>query len=115
MKTTVDARERARQRAEQQVSPGEEQAWTRHFLELTRDPLWWLVAAPFAPALEGQIEAELALGNGSLGLRAAYPFATPMAQPRAYVAGLFGQPPGSVLTPVLFSTPIGLYLQLTID
>src|SRR5258708_25430947 len=48
-------------------------------------------------------------------MRAVLPFATPVAQPRVYVAGLFGQPPGPVLTPVLFTAPIWLYLYLTID
>src|SRR5258708_38670903 len=48
-------------------------------------------------------------------MRAVLPFATPVAQPRVYVAGLFGPPPGPVLTPVLFTAPIWLYLYLTID
>jgi trehalose/maltose hydrolase-like predicted phosphorylase len=65
--------------------------------------------------MEGQVEAELALGNGSFGMRAVFPFAVPGAQPRTYVAGLFGQPPGPVRSPVLFSAPLWLYLHLTID
>jgi len=114
MKTEGDGNEHAR-RGELQASSGEEQAWSRHLLEPTSDPLWRLLAVPYAPALEGQVEAELALGNGSFGMRAVFPFATPGAQPRIYVAGLFGQPPGPVLTPVLFSAPIWLYLHLRID
>src|SRR5258706_6571666 len=109
-----DAREHAR-RSETEDSTGEAQAWSRHLLEPTSDPLWRLLAAPYAPALEGQVDAELALGNGRFGMRAVLPFATPGAQPRVYVAGLFGQPPGPVLTPVLFTAPIWLYLYLTID
>jgi trehalose/maltose hydrolase-like predicted phosphorylase len=115
METASDGTERARQRSELQDSSGEEQAWSRRLLEPTRDPLWQLRAAPYAPALEGQVEAELALGNGSIGMRAVLPFAMPGAEPRIYVAGLFGQPPGPVVSPVLFSAPIWLYLQLTID
>jgi trehalose/maltose hydrolase-like predicted phosphorylase len=109
-----DAREHAR-RSELEDSTGEAQAWSRHLLEPTSDPLWRLLAASYAPALEGQVEAELALGNGRFGMRAVLPFATPGAQPRVYVAGLFGQPPGPVLTPVLFTAPIWMYLHLTID
>src|SRR5262249_32612700 len=77
------------------------------------DPLWRLLAMHYAPALEGQVEAELALGNGSFGMRAILPFVTPGGQPRAYVAGLFGQPPGPVLSPVLVSAPLWLNLHLT--
>src|SRR5258708_37470485 len=93
-----DAREHAR-RSELEDSTGEAQAWSRHLLEPTSDPLWRLLAAPYAPALEGQVEAELALGNGHFGVRAVLPFATPVAQPRVYVAGLLGQPPGPRLHP----------------
>src|SRR5690242_20695063 len=100
MKMEGDAREHAR-RGELQDSSGEEQAWSRRLLEPTGDPRWQLLATPYAPAMEGQVEAELALGNGSFGMRAAFPFATPGAQPQIYVAGLFGQPPGPVLSPVL--------------
>src|SRR5258708_37487569 len=114
MKIDSDAREHER-RSELEDSTGEAQAWSRHLLEPTSDPLWRLLAAPYTPALEGQVEAELALGNGRFGMRAVLPFATPGAQPRVYVAGLFGQPPGPVLTPVLFTAPIWLYLYLTID
>src|SRR5260221_3696743 len=109
-----DAREHAR-RSELEDSTGEAQAWSRHLLEPTSDPLWRLLAAPYTPALEGQVEAEPALRNGRFGMRAVLPFATPVAQPRGYVARLFGQPPGPVLTPVLFTPPIWLYLYLTID
>jgi trehalose/maltose hydrolase-like predicted phosphorylase len=112
--TVVDGKEQARRGERQDVS-GEEQAWSRRLLEPTGEPLWRLVAAPYTPALEGQVEAELALGNGSLGMRAVFPFVTPGGQPRAYVAGLFGQPPGPVMTPVLLSAPIWQYLHLTID
>src|SRR5260221_12362733 len=109
-----DAREHAR-RSELEDSTGEAQAWSHHLLEPTSDPLWRLLAAPYTPALEGQVEAELALGNGRLGMRAVLPFATPGAQPRGYVAGLFGRPPRPLLTPVLFTAPVRLYLYLTID
>src|SRR5258708_32274538 len=114
MKIDSDAREHER-RSELEDSTGEAQAWSRHLLEPPGDPLWRLLAAPYTPALEGQVEAELALGNGRFGMRAVLPFATPGAQPRVYVAGLFGRPPGPVLTPVLFTAPIWLYLYLTID
>src|SRR5260221_14045879 len=109
-----DAREHARG-SELEDSTGEAQAWSRQLLEPTSDPLWRLLAAPYTPELEGQVEAELALGNGRFGMRAVLPFATPGAQPRVYVAGLFGRPPGPVLTPVLFTAPIWLYLYLPID
>ncbi|HEV2458029.1 MAG TPA: hypothetical protein VGS80_06655, partial [Ktedonobacterales bacterium] len=115
METAGDGTEHARQRSELQDSSGQEQAWSRHLLEPTGDPLWSLMAAPYTPAIAGQIEAELALGNGNVGMRAAYPFARPGAQPHVYVAGLFGQPPGPVLTPVLLSAPLWLSLQVTID
>ncbi|HKB47686.1 MAG TPA: hypothetical protein VKC57_08320, partial [Ktedonobacterales bacterium] len=114
MTTERGGKEHAR-RGELRDSSGEDQAWSRHLLEPTSDPQWRLLAPPRAPALEGQVEAELALGNGSLGLRAVLSLPTPGAQPRAYVAGLFGQPPGPVLSPVLFSAPIWLQLHLTID
>src|SRR5260221_14700329 len=114
MKIESDAEEHAR-RGELEGSAGEAQTWSRRLLGPTSDPLWRLLAAPYAPALEGQVDAELALGNGRFGMRAVLPFATPGAQPRVYVAGLFGQPPGPVLTPVLFTAPIWLYLYLTID
>src|SRR5258705_4735414 len=114
MKIESDAEEHA-QRGELEGAAGEAQTWSRRLLEPTSDPLWRLLAAPYTPALEGQVEAELALGNGRFGMRAVLPFATPGAQPRVYVAGLFGQPPGPVLTPVLFTAPIWLYLHLTID
>ena len=103
------------QRSELQDSSGEVQAWSRRLLEPTSDPQWQLLAAPYTPAQEGLVEAELALGNGSIGMRAVFPFATPGGQSQVYVAGLFGQPPGPVITPVLFSAPIWLYLNLTID
>src|SRR5262249_39878657 len=114
MKRSGEVQEQAR-REELRSSSGDEQAWSLHLLEPTSDPLWRLLAVPYAPSLEGQVEAELALGNGSLGMRAVMPYATPGSQPRAYVAGLFGQPPGSVLSPVLLTAPVGLHLCLMID
>ncbi len=102
-------------RGELQDTSGEEQAWSRRILEPPRDPLWRLLAAPYAPALEGQVESELALGNGSFGLRAVFPFGAQSDQPSAYCAGLFGQPPGPMLSPILFPAPIWLCLRLTVD
>lgn len=110
-----DATTKHGQRRELQDSSAEEQAWSCRLLDPASDPLWRLLAVPYTPALEGQVEAELALGNGSIGMRAVFPFARPGSNPRAYVAGLFGQPPSPVITPVLCSTPIWPYLHLTID
>jgi trehalose/maltose hydrolase-like predicted phosphorylase len=114
MNAEGDGKERTR-RGEPRDSSGADQAWPRLILEPTSDPQWRLLALPHAPAMEGQVEAELALGNGSFGMRAVFPLPTPGAQPRTYVAGLFGQPPGPVLSPVLFTAPIWLCLHLTID
>jgi trehalose/maltose hydrolase-like predicted phosphorylase len=115
MNSGGDVKERTRQRGELQDFPNEEQAWSHRLLEPTSDPLWRLIAAPYMPALEGQVEAELAVGNGSFGMRAGLPFATRGGQARAFVAGLFGQPSSPVITPVLFSAPIWFYLHLTVD
>ena len=114
MKTEGDGKEHARRGELRNVS-GEDQAWSRHLLEPTSDPQWRLLAPPHAPAMEGQVEAELALGNGNVGMRAVFPLPTPGAQPRTYVAGLFGQPPSPILSPVLFSAPLCLQLHLTIN
>lgn len=114
MKTEGGAKEHTRRRGELQSPSGEEQAWSRHLLEPTTDPMWRLLAAPYTPAVEGQVEAELAFGNGRFGVRAVFPFPTPGTQPRNYVAGLFDQPPGPVVTPVLFSAP-WLHFHLTLD
>jgi trehalose/maltose hydrolase-like predicted phosphorylase len=114
MKTDYDGKTHA-ERSELQDPSGQERAWARRLLEPTSDPLWRLLAAPYTPALEGQVAAELAFGNGRWGMRAVILFAAPGGQPRAYVAGLFDQPPGPVRTPVLLSAPIWLYLQLTLD
>src|SRR5262249_27154151 len=100
---TEDATKKHAPRTELQESSGEEQAWSRRLLEPTGDPLWQLLAAPYAPAFEGQVESELALGNGNIGMRAVLPFATPGGKAQTYVAGLFGQPPGPMLTVVLCS------------
>jgi trehalose/maltose hydrolase-like predicted phosphorylase/beta-phosphoglucomutase-like phosphatase (HAD superfamily) len=94
---------------------GEDQTWSRRMLQPTSDPRWRLFAPPYDRKVEGQIESELALGNGFMGMRAVLPFATPGGQRRAYVAGLFGDPPDPVVTPVLYSAPIWLNLKLTID
>jgi trehalose/maltose hydrolase-like predicted phosphorylase len=114
MKTKETSKEHT-WRGELQDPSSEDQLWSRHLLEPIGDPLWRLLAASYIPALEGQVEAELALGNGNFGMRAALPLATREAQPQIYVAGLFGQPPSPVLTPVLFSAPIWSHLHLTID
>ena len=97
------------------LDPVQEQARSRQLLTPRNDPQWQLVAESYTPEVEGQVEAELALGNGSFGMRAVFPFPTPGAQPRTYVAGLFGQPSGPVRTPVLYSAPMWLHLHLTID
>ncbi len=76
---------------------------------------WQFEASGYDPAREGQVEAELAIGNGLFGARASLEFATPVSLPRTYVAGLFGQPPGSLQTPVLLSAPDWLCLHLMID
>src|SRR5262245_40565755 len=81
MKSAGDGKEHA-ERGELQDTSGEERAWSRRLLEPTGDPLWRLLAVPSAPALEGQVEdgqveAELALGNGSMWMRAVFPLAAP--------------------------------------
>src|SRR5260370_20538411 len=100
MKIESDAEEHAR-RGELEGSAGEAQTWSRRLLEPTSDPLWRLLAAPYTPALEGQVEAELALGHGRFRMRALLPFATPGPQPPVYLARAVAQPPGPLLTPLL--------------
>ena len=114
MKTQSYGKQRG-ERGELEDSSGEAPAWSRRLLEPTSDPQWQLLASPYTPAQEGLVEAELALSNGSIGMRAVLPFATPGGQSQVYVAGLFGQPHGPVISPVLFTAPIWLNLKLTID
>jgi trehalose/maltose hydrolase-like predicted phosphorylase len=104
------------QRHERQgAAIGQEMERTHALLWSPGDPAWQFTADGYVPAREGQTEAELAIGNGLFGARASHELPTPGSQPRTYVAGLFGQPSGPVVTPVLLSAPDWLCLHLLAD
>ena len=76
---------------------------------------WLFTAEGYEPQHERAIESSYTVANGFLGVRASLEFPTAVSLPRTYVAGLFGQPPRPIISPVLLSAPDWLRLKLSID
>ena len=104
------------QRAEHQTGDASQETERTHALLWARgDAAWNFIASGYDPAREGQVEAELAIANGFIGTRASLEFPTVVSRPRTYIAGLFGQPPGPIISRVLLSAPDWPRLYVLVD
>ena len=89
--------------------------WIAAVFAQPQDSAWVLTAGKYDRAREGDVEAQYAVSNGFLGVRAALEQPTDVSHPRTYVAGLFDQAPGSVITSVLLSTPNWLQFHVRVN
>ena len=89
--------------------------WIAAVFAQPQDSAWVLTAGKYDRAREGDVEAQYAVSNGFLGMRAALEQSTDVSHPRTYVAGLFDQASGSVITSVLLSTPNWLQFHVRVN